>query len=127
MKKIKLVLSSLVNFFSCKSIERPVRLSQAQIEEIRSHIPVECGSGNCLLELNTLRKYLEDVLQHHQKHVLIKGDDIIGYFDSHSAAEAVAYERFGTEAFFFVHEVDELTRPPVRPSYGRIAALIEVS
>jgi hypothetical protein len=119
--KIKQILWVLSPFI----LHRRSKFSPARLEKIRSHIPTEAESGKLRKEINTLRSHLEEILKHPGKHVLIHGDDIIGYFDSHSVAETKAYRRFGTEASFMVQEIDELTRPLVEFPFGRVASLAE--
>lgn len=80
-------------------------------------LPSETESGVLRQEINTLRRNLEEVLKHPDKWVLIKGDDIVNYYESYSDALTDGYARFGRE-IFMVKEIDELTRPPMRMPSG---------
>ena len=93
--------------------------SRARLKEIKSHIPSEAESGVLCREINTLRKNLKSVLQHPGEYVLIFEDGIVGYYKSYSDAINKGYGRFGLKQFM-VHEVDELTRPPMRLPMGCI-------
>jgi hypothetical protein len=44
------------------------------------------------------------------KHVLIKGDEIIGFWDTRWDALGAGYHRFGSGVPFLVHEVQERER-----------------
>lgn len=79
-----------------------------------ANLPPEADSGPLKEEICTLRLHLAEVLRHHGEYVIISGNDILGYYDSFSRALEVGYKRVGLDRVFLTHEVDELTRPPIR-------------
>jgi hypothetical protein len=127
MKISKQSLLDLFRFFPGKPAGKSVCFSRARLDEIRSqYIPIDARFSELRHEVDTLCRHLEEVLKHPGEYVLIQGDDIVGYYSSFSAAIGEGYKRRGLEETFMVKEVDELTRPPIRLPFGRIASLIEV-
>lgn len=58
-------------------------------------------------EIATYRRELPRLLQEGQagRHILIKGDKVIGIWPKHADAMTAGYERYGVEPFF-VHGID---------------------
>ena len=63
-------------------------------------------------EWNTYRREVRRFLAegHEGRHVLLKGDEIVGFWDTHDAAITVGYHRFPGQPFL-VHKIQE--REPV--------------
>lgn len=62
-------------------------------------------------ELATFEKNKDDLLQHHEgKFVVIKGDQILGAYDTKLDAVAVGHQHAGADAFL-VKKVERVERP----------------
>lgn len=74
-------------------------------------------------EFATYQKNLEDWTEHEGKHVLIKGEDVIGFFSSYDDAIKSGYEKFGLGTFLVkqvttleqVHFISRLAGCPTSP------------
>jgi hypothetical protein len=74
-------------------------------------VPAQPDSEN-FLAWETYRREVGRLLAEGKEgqHVLIKGDEIIGFWDTHVGALAAGYERFGRADPFLVHQVQERER-----------------
>jgi len=76
-----------------------------------TELPPGQPGGQLEREWNTYRReagrLLAEGLEGH--HVLIKGEEIIGIYDTHEQALAEGYRRYARQPFF-VHEVEEWER-----------------
>ena len=76
---------------------------EAQEQARRTSAPV--GENDVALavlaeEMGTYRDHLPELLQRQERrYVLIKGTDVVGIFDDHSAALSEGYRRFGIVPF----------------------------
>lgn len=69
------------------------------------------GKANTLIsELVTYRDRLDEILAHEGEYVLIKGDQIMGYFPSPGEALAMAVKKFGRVPCL-IKRVVEFERP----------------
>ncbi len=73
-------------------------------------IPTKEEAGELWQEVETLRRNLDEVLKHPGEFVLIKGDDIIGYYKDFKACMEEGYRRFLNEVFM-AQSVDAITNP----------------
>jgi hypothetical protein len=80
------------------------------------YVPGEAEVGMFREERETLQEHQEEVLKHPGKWILVKGEVIVGYYESESAALTEGFIRFGVDGSFLARAVDELTRPPERVS-----------
>ena len=51
-------------------------------------------------EFQTYKSRLHEWVEHEGKFVLIKGEDVVGFYDTYADALKVGYDRFKLEAFF---------------------------
>lgn len=67
------------------------------------------------MALKRERRYFESIklqllLDHKGKFVLIKGEDLVGIFDSEGSALEEGYKRFGQSEPFLVHKIEYIEK-----------------